>query len=117
MKPTVKVINTRTGSTLADNCQVADTLVTRTVGLLNRSELSSGEGLLIRPCSSVHCFFMRFAIDVVFLDTDNRVLRIYPSLRPWRFTRWVRRAKSTLELPAGVVEASDTRVGDKLRIE
>lgn len=81
------------------------------MGLLNRSELGEEEGLLLKTSGSIHTFFMRFAIDVVFLDGDFRVKRIYHSLKPFRFTwshwgtRWV------LELPAGRCE----RVGLSLK--
>ncbi len=61
--------------------------------------------------------FMRFPIDVVFLDSEGKVLRVYAPLKQWRSSRIVRGAKQTLELPAGTVAASDTRVGDLLVIE
>ncbi len=88
----------------------------RGVGLLDRSGLDAGEGLLLKPCSSVHCFFMRFAIDVAFLDAEGKVLKVYDSMKPWRASTIVRGAKQTLELPAGVLSASDTVVGDVLQV-
>ncbi len=113
----MRITNTRNNRLLADRCRLAASAVTRLVGLLNKSSLDAGEGLLIRPCSSVHTMFMRFPIDVVFLDPEGKVLRVYTPLKPWRSSRIVRGAKQTLELPAGAVAASDTRVGDRLVID
>lgn len=113
----MKVTNARTGDTVADRCRLADNLLTRGIGLLNRSSLDRGEGLLIRPCSSVHCFFMRFPIDVAFLDAGGRVLKTYAPLKPWRASTIVRGARQTLELPAGALEEAGTTVGDRLVLE
>jgi uncharacterized membrane protein (UPF0127 family) len=85
-------------------------------GLLGRSELAPGEGLLIRPAPSVHTFFMRFPIDVVFLGGDLRVLRVRSDLRPWRMAGQ-RGARAVLELPAGEADRRGIRPGDRLVIE
>ncbi len=111
---TVEVVNTRSAAMLSDRCKLATSIPARSVGLLNRSSLEEGEGLLIRPCSSVHCFFMRFPIDVLFLDKEGRVLKMYTPLKQWRATSIVRGAKQTLELPAGTVARTGTQVGDVL---
>jgi uncharacterized membrane protein (UPF0127 family) len=88
--------------------------MTRLRGLLGRSELAADEGLLIRPASSVHMFFMRFAIDVVFLDGEGVVVKIVPRLRPWRLA-WGRGATATLELRAGAASAAGLAHGDRVR--
>ena len=69
-------------------------------GLLGRKELPSGEGILLKPSGSVHTFFMRFPIDVVFLDRELRVVAIAPDVPPWRM-RGARGAKAVVELRAG----------------
>ena len=89
---------------------VADTPLARMKGLLGRRSLDAGEGLLLRPAGSVHTAFMRFAIDVVFLDRDLRVLRIAPSVAPWRVVAQ-RGAKAVLELPAGGAERNGLEPG------
>jgi uncharacterized membrane protein (UPF0127 family) len=104
------------GTEVASAVAVADGLWSRFVGLMGRPELPAGEGLCIRPCSSIHMFFMRFPIDAVFVDRDGRVLRIYRELRPWRITGIVRRAKAVLELPAGSTAASGVDVGQTLTL-
>ncbi len=92
---------------------MADRPFARMRGLLGRRNLPSGEGLLLRPASSVHTFFMRFPIDVVFLDRDLRVLSVAPHLRPWR-TAGRRGACAALELPAGECARRRVEAGDRL---
>ena len=82
-------------------------------GLLGRRELPSGEGILLKPASSVHMAFMRFAIDAVFLDRDLRVVKIAADLRPWRLAG-ARGAKSVLEIAAGEAARRRLTVGDRL---
>lgn len=88
----------------------------RTIGLLGTAELPSGAGLLIARSPSIHMFFMRYAIDAVFLDREQRVTTIVPNLRPWRVVWWARGSRDCLELPIGAAAASQTRAGDQLRI-
>ena len=102
------------GRTLCETCVVADSPRTRLRGLLGRRELPAGEGLLLRPSSSIHTWFMRFAIDVVFLDRELRVLRIVEAVRPWRFAG-CRGAHAVLELGAGAAGSRALTVGDRLR--
>jgi uncharacterized membrane protein (UPF0127 family) len=85
-------------------------------GLLGRSELPEEEGILLRPCSSIHMFFMRFPIDAVFLDRDLRVLRVAAELAPWRLAG-KRGAKMVLELPAGRCERVGLREGDRVTVD
>jgi uncharacterized membrane protein (UPF0127 family) len=101
------------GQVVCERCEIAGDFFRRGRGLLGRKELHSGEGMLIRPSWSVHTWFMRFAIDVVFLDADLTVLKIARWLRPWRMAaRW--RAHQALELPAGECERLGIAVGDRL---
>ena len=85
----------------------------RNRGLLGRSSLADDAALILAPCNSIHTFFMRFAIDVVFVDRDGRVRRTRPSLRPWRLQAAFR-AFAVIEFASGALERSDTRVGDRL---
>jgi uncharacterized membrane protein (UPF0127 family) len=94
---------------------VADRPFGRMKGLLGRRALASGEGLLLKPASSVHTFFMRFAIDVVFLDRELRVVAVAPELRPWRVAGR-RGARAALELRAGECERRGVRPGDLLTL-
>jgi uncharacterized membrane protein (UPF0127 family) len=94
-------------------CLVAETPLARMRGLLGRRGLESGQGLLLRPASSVHTFFMRFAIDVVFLSRGGEVLKVVTALPPWR-TAAARGAKAVVELAAGEAERREIRAGDRL---
>lgn len=82
-------------------------------GLLGRRDLPHGEGILLRPAASVHTFFMRFAIDVVFLDENGLVLRVVPNLRPWRVAAR-RGASAVVELAAGESARRGIAPGDRL---
>lgn len=112
----VRVDNLTRGSSVAEHCRVAASLRERTVGLLATPSLPAGEGLLIERTQSIHMFFMRYPIDVVFVDRDARVTRTVSSLRPWRVVWWARGARDCLELPVGAIEASGTVRGDQLAV-
>jgi uncharacterized protein len=103
------------GSVVCERCIVADRMLPRMKGLLGRRELPSGEGMLIRPAPSIHTFFMRFPIDVVFLARDGEVLKVSSNVKPWR-ARSCRRAHSVLELAAGEAERRSVARGDRLRV-
>jgi uncharacterized protein len=112
----LQVTNDRTGVLLGDEIVEARSLWRRVRGLLGRQGLASSEGLWIEPCSSIHMFFMRFAIDAVFTDRGGRVVRAVSRLEPWRVAVGGRGAHAVLELPAGTIERSATRAGDLLRV-
>jgi uncharacterized membrane protein (UPF0127 family) len=101
------------GSIVCERCVLADTALTRMRGLLGRRSLPSGEGILLKPASSVHMAFMRFPIDAVFLDRELRIVKIAGDLRPWR-AAGSRGAKAVLEIPAGEAGRRGVRVGDRL---
>lgn len=87
---------------------------TRLRGLLGRRNLPAAHGLWISPCNSVHCCFMRFAIDVLYLDAEQRIIAIRHNLRPWRFSAcW--RARSVVELSAGECQRLHIEPGDSLK--
>lgn len=101
------------GCIVCERCVLADTALPRMRGLLGRRELPSGEGILLKPASSVHMAFMRFAIDAVFLDGEWRVVKIAADLQPWRVAG-ARGSKAVLEISAGEAKRHGLRVGDRL---
>ena len=104
------------GSTVCERCVVANKMLPRMRGLLGRRSLPAGEGLLIRPAPSVHTFFMRFPIDVVFLSRAGEVLKVSADVGPWR-ARSCRGAYAVLELAAGEAERRGVAVGDHIETE
>jgi uncharacterized membrane protein (UPF0127 family) len=105
------VVNLTRGTVLADSIEVADRGNKRRTGLLGRDRLEAGGGLWIAPCEAVHTFFMRFAIDLVYLDRKRRVRKVKHAVGPWRISACLT-AHSVLELPAGTALESQTRAGD-----
>jgi len=103
------------GTIVCEQCTIADNPLTRMKGLLGRDGLEPGEGLLLRPASAVHTYFMRFPIDVVFLDRSLVVVGISDSVDPWQ-ARSRKGAKSVLELPAGESARRGLAVGDQLEL-
>lgn len=101
---------------LATRAEVADTSAKRRTGLLKHQRLESGEGLWIIPCESVHTFFMKFAIDLVYLDKNKKVRKVRHAVPPWRASACFS-ANSILELPAGTAKETGTQPGDQLSIE
>ena len=101
---------------LCERCIIADRPLARLRGLLGRRELPAGEGLLLRPSPSIHTWFMRFPIDVLFLDRDLRVLGVRRELRPWRMG-WQKGARAVLELAAGEAQRRSIRAGQQLVLE
>lgn len=112
----IRVLNRTRSTVLATEADVADTSETRRHGLLKRSGLAPGEGLWIVPCEAIHCFFMKFTIDVLFLSKTKKVLKAKPAVKPWRIAACFR-AHSVLELPEGRIADSGTQAGDQLEFE
>jgi hypothetical protein len=104
------------GAVVCDRCEIPESAFGRMRGLLGRAGLDPGSGMLIDRAPSVHMFFMRFPIDVVFLDRDRRVVGVRHGLRPWRVAG-ARRAVAALELPAGAAAAAGLERGDVLALE
>jgi uncharacterized protein len=110
-----RVENVTRGTVVAERVRVARSTRDRTVGLLNRDGLAAEEGLWIERSPSIHMFFMRFAIDAVFVDGDMRVVGVTPNLRPWRAVG-CRGSKAVLELAAGEAEQRGIEVGARLLV-
>lgn len=105
----------RTGELIADRIVVASSMFQRMRGLLGKSSLPPGEGIWFPRTSSIHMWFMRFPIDVVYVDRELRVKKTVEALKPWRFSG-ARGSRSTLELAAGALATLDLRIGDLLTL-
>ena len=105
--------NESKGQVLAPRVRVASSLWARSKGLLGTASLPPEEGLWLKPCRSIHTFFMRFPIDVLFLDGQGRVLS-KATVAPWKMSGWKRQAAGALELTAGTLERTHTEIGDRI---
>ena len=108
--------NETKGTQLAAEVKVARSMWARFWGLMGRRSLPDDTGLFITPCSSVHTFFMRFAIDVIFLDRAGRVVKVAAAMKPWRTALGGSGAHSVLELNADTAQARGLEVGDSLQL-
>jgi uncharacterized membrane protein (UPF0127 family) len=104
------------GEVVCERCEVPKSSFARARGLLGRTALEPGSGMLIDAAPSVHMFFMRFPIDVVFLDRERTVVRVVNELKPWRVAG-ARGAVAALELPAGAAAEAGIGRGDVLVFE
>lgn len=113
---TLRLVHPRSGRVLADRLRVPRTFFGRGLGLMFRRELPPGQGMWITPCNGIHMFFMRFPIDVVFVDRDRKVVGVKHRLGPWRVAG-ARHAVAALELPAGAAAEAGVEEGDVLVLE
>ena len=110
-----RILNERTGGELAASAWVANRPWSRMVGLLGRAALADGRAIILQPADSIHTMFMRFSLDVLFLDEDRNVLKAVREMRPYRFAR-AKGAKEVVEMAAGRLP-SDLVAGDHVRFE
>lgn len=110
-----RVVNTRTGNTVGTAVAEAGNSWQAFKGLMFRKDLPAGHGMLFRPARGIHTQFMRFPIDLVFLDKTDTVVKIRPAMGPWRFD--FTNAAAVIELKAGAAESAGIRPGDRLRVE
>ena len=113
-KKAVCATNATRGTVVGRCIRVAETGLTRIVGLLGERELQPGDGLLIVPSQGVHTLRMQFPIDIAVLDNEWRVIAIKRDMRPFRMTRVFWKAAAVLELPSGMLESTSTLVGDAM---
>lgn len=113
----IKIINKTKNIVIAERAALANTFFARLKGLIGKNTLEEDEGLCITPCNSVHMFFMKFSIDVLFIDKDNLVCKTISNLEPWRISPVVRGASCVVELPKDTIEKRSIEKGDYIKIE
>jgi len=110
-----RVRNVTRGTSIGDAIDAAESTAQRRTGLLKHDKLDDGAGLWIVPCEAVHTFFMKFAIDLIYLDRKHRVRGVVRELRPWRLSMCLP-AHSVLELPPETIDRTNTQKGDQLEL-
>jgi uncharacterized membrane protein (UPF0127 family) len=110
-----QVRNLTRGTSVGDAICSAKTSAERRIGLLKHTGLAEGEGLWIVPCEAIHTFFMKFSLDLIYLDRKRRVKSVVPAVKPWRLSACFL-AHSVIELPVGTIERTGTRKGDELEL-
>ncbi len=112
----VRVRNLSRDVVLARRAGVADNMWTRLRGLIGRPPLAKGEGLIIRPSTGIHTFFMAYPIDAIYSTGDGEVLTCLEAMRPYRLAPVNRRCRYVVELPAGTLKRTGTKVGDRISL-
>ena len=110
----MKILNTTRKTTVADHAQAAVTLLSRMRGLLNRTSLNEREGLVITSCQQIHMIFMRFPIDVIFVDKTYKVVGLVKNIQPFAVSPIFWKASFAIELPIAAIEKSRTQLEDVL---
>lgn len=103
----MKVYNSSKNNLIADNVKVAQNFFTRSFGLLLRKSISDGEGLIIKPCCSIHTFFMKFPIDVLFIERNGKIEALYQNVQPWRILPIHLNSHFVIELASGTICAKN----------
>ena len=114
---TVQIFNVTKGVVIAQQAQLAVSLGQRMKGLLGRSELPANQALVLKPCSSIHTFFMRFPIDVLFLNKNMQIIKSIQNIPPNHLSPVLRASQMVIELPAGKISQSNTQVGDMIEFQ
>ena len=109
-----EIMNVTRNICLAKKAHIAQTPWKRVVGLLGRKALPEEGALVIKPCNSIHTFFMAFTIDVLFLDPQNKIVKAIKNMSPNRLSPIVWTSKMVIELPAGRISQTRTQIGDRL---
>lgn len=113
----MKIYNSTQNNLIADDVKIAENFFTRSVGLLSRKSLAENEGLIIKPCCSIHTLFMRFPIDVLFVNRKNKIVGLYENVKPYRILPIHLTSHYVVELYAGQIALKNICLSDIIRIE
>ncbi|MCP3685705.1 MAG: DUF192 domain-containing protein [bacterium] len=113
----MNVTNLTKNTLIADKAILANSFSSRMIGLLNRKSINAGEALIITNCQSIHMFFMKFSIDVIFISADRRIVGLSENIQPFHLSPHFWKSKCAIELPAGTVKSSQSSIGDTIQIK
>lgn len=112
----MKVYNSSKNNLIADDVKAAQNFFARSFGLLSRKSISDGEGLIIKPCCSIHTFFMKFSIDVLFIERNGNIIALYQNVQPWRILPIHLNSHYVIELASGTICAKNIEKGNLITI-
>lgn len=115
METNNKKVARDSGEIICQHLKLAETIDERMLGLMFKDEMPGCDGLLISPCNSIHTFFMKMSIDVVFLTKDFKVVKVFYNLKPWKMTAIYFKSKHVLEMRAGTL-VPNLQIGESLRV-
>ena len=110
----MKTVLTKGGVVLYESCRVANTFFSRFLGLMGQSSVPEDEALVFPKCNSVHTFFMKIPIDVIFVSKTGKVIKVFSELHPWRLLLPIKGAAHAIELMSRGADKKNIRVGDQL---
>jgi hypothetical protein len=113
----VRILNRTRGLELASRARIADAFLARARGLLYSPQIQPGEGLLLKPCNSIHMFGMAYAIDAIFIDAAGKIVGLVQNIQPMHISKEFPKPCDCLELPAGTISDTGTQMGDQLDFE
>ncbi len=113
----MKIINKTSNITIAEKAVVANSFLSRLVGLLNRRFLPKGEALIITKCKSIHMFFMKFPIDAIFVDKNNHVVGIVKNIKPFQLSPVFISSNYVIEAPVGTIVKARVAIGDNIELQ
>lgn len=112
----MKIYNSTQNNIIADEVKVAENFFTRSIGLLSRKSISDNEALIIKPCCSIHTFFMKFAIDVLFIGATGEIMELYENVEPWRILPIHLKSHYVIEICAGQIRAKSIKKEDIIEL-
>ncbi len=95
---------------------ISQTFFSRAKGLIGKKQMENNEAMWIKPCNGVHTYFMKFSLDVLFLDKNMQVCAIEKKVKPFRFSKIYFKAKSVLEINSGLSDEKQIKIGDYLYV-
>jgi len=111
----LNIYNSTQNNIISEDANTADNFISRSIGLLSKKFLKDGESLIIKPCCSIHTFFMRFSIDVLFVNQKNEVIALYENIKPWRILPIHLTSKHVIELGAGTISEKHISKSDIIK--
>lgn len=112
----VEIINVTKENIICSDGALANSFFSRLKGLIGKNELKINEGLCILPCKSVHTFFMKFSIDVIFVDKNGIVCKIAKNLKPYKISKYISKAQYVIELSSGMCNRFKIEIGDIIEL-